>query len=126
MSLNYMKMLGLLIGITMAFYIACVVFLMIYYSGHFFWFIIWIGHFTLQVIVPSAFGAVIIARLFKFKKVFWSRLLIGIIYSVFAMVALIYHWQHFGERQNIGYDIAIFLICTIIGFVSARALPDDT
>lgn len=82
--------------------------------------------FSMKIAILSIATTAIIAWLLKLKRNFWHRMVAGIIYGmtgsgIFAFFA----HKEWDKTEVISGVVVIFLICTIIGFVSARALPDE-
>lgn len=82
--------------------------------------------FSMKIAILSIAITAIIAWLLKLKKCFWHRMMAGIIYGITGGgIFTFFAYKEWDKAEVIGGVVVIFLICAIIGFISARALPDE-
>lgn len=81
---------------------------------------------SIQISILSIVITTIIVGLLKLKQCCLHRMIVGVIYGMVSSGSfLFFMYNEWNKERLIGGVVAIFLICTIIGFVSARVLPDE-
>lgn len=81
--------------------------------------------FSMKITILSIATTAIIAWLLKLKRDFWHRMVVGIIYGMTGSgIFTFFAYKEWDKTEVIGSAVIVFLICTIIGFIAARFLPD--
>lgn len=81
--------------------------------------------FSMKIAILSIATTAIIAWLLKLKKCFWHRMMVGIIYGMTGSgIFTFFAYKEWDKTEVISGVVVIFPICIIIGFISARVLPD--
>lgn len=100
--------------------------LMIFVSGLYHWWFIFVMPFALIISMLPAILTAVVARVCQLKNKGLHRLMIGVVYGVLSIGAFVFAVSDkLSKQQIIGYGFGILLFCTIIGFISARVLPDE-
>lgn len=82
--------------------------------------------FSMKIAILSIATTAIIAWLLKLKRNFWHRIVAGIIYGITGGgIFTFFAYKEWDKTEVISGVVVIFPICTIIGFISARVLPDE-
>lgn len=94
-------------------------------------FVLMLAMFLLPFVLIGLFFSLkivkIITRSFKFTNHFKFRIMVGLSYAILADIYVILYLFSIDKEivQEWGVLFLIFVLCTIIGFISAKVLPNE-
>lgn len=127
---NCIIMFLLMVGLSSLAYAISVILAMIFIDGMFHWLLIFLFHFIAIFFIPPSLIISVLAYLLKLKKGFLNGTIIGLMYATLVVGGVAFHFSRDYGAPTINKEDSLvlcvaFVLCTIIGFVSARALPDE-